>query len=121
MFERFDVLVAPSRLKPAPKVDADFNAPSTKESAEKSAEKPADKSAPKSAASPASEDDRHSIIAASNIAGLPAVSVPCGFTKENLPIGIQFIANALADDTCIGFARDFQKATEWHLRRPSGF
>jgi aspartyl-tRNA(Asn)/glutamyl-tRNA(Gln) amidotransferase subunit A len=125
MFERFDVLVAPSRMRPAPKVDADFNATPAKEAADKSPDKPteksADKSALKPAANPAPDDDRHSIIAASNIAGLPALSVPCGFTKENLPIGIQFVANALADDTCIGFARDFQKATEWHLRRPSGF
>jgi Asp-tRNA(Asn)/Glu-tRNA(Gln) amidotransferase A subunit family amidase len=103
-------------------VDADFKTPPAKDAAkpaDTSAEISADKSTPKPA--PAPGDDRHGIIAASNIAGLPALSVPCGFTKENLPIGIQFIADALGDDTCIGFARDFQKATEWHLRRPSGF
>jgi len=118
MFERFHVLVAPSRLRPAPLVDADF-----KSTPGKDVDKPADGSAEKPAPKPAPtpSDDRHSIIAASNIAGLPALSVPCGFTKENLPIGIQFIADALSDDTCIGFARDFQIATDWHLRRPSGF
>jgi aspartyl-tRNA(Asn)/glutamyl-tRNA(Gln) amidotransferase subunit A len=113
MFERYNILVAPSRTRPAPRVDADFNAPPAKDAA--------DKSAPKPAPSPAPHDERHSVIAATNIAGLPALSVPCGFTKENLPIGIQFIADALADDACIGYARDFQKVTEWHLRRPSGF
>jgi len=132
MFERFDVLVAPSRLRPAPRADADFNAPPKKEGeksvenaaekpAEKPTEKPADKPAPKPAASTPRSGERQSIIAASNIAGLPAISIPCGFTKENLPIGIQFVANALADDTCLGFARDFQRVTNFHEKRPSGF
>jgi len=129
MFERFDVLVAPSRLRPAPRVDADFNAPpaktTTEKSGEKSSEKTSDKSAEKpatkAAATPPHTDERHSIIAASNIAGLPAISVPCGFTKDHLPVGIQFVAAALADDTCIGFAHNFQKVTDWHQRRPSGF
>ncbi|MGH9713374.1 MAG: amidase [Candidatus Acidiferrales bacterium] len=125
MFERFDVLVSPSRLRPAPRVDADFNAPPAKNAAEKSAdkpvEKPADKSAQKPAAAPPHTDERHSIIAASNIAGLPAISVPCGFTKDHLPIGIQFVGAALADDTCIGFAHNFQRVTDWNQHRPTGF
>jgi aspartyl-tRNA(Asn)/glutamyl-tRNA(Gln) amidotransferase subunit A len=129
MFERFDVLVAPSRMRPAPRVDADFNVPPAKNTVEKSSDKPtekpsdksADKTAVKPAANPPHSDERHSIIAASNIAGLPAISVPCGFTKDHLPVGIQFVAAALADDTCIGFAHNFQKVTDWHQRRPSGF
>jgi aspartyl-tRNA(Asn)/glutamyl-tRNA(Gln) amidotransferase subunit A len=128
VFERFDVLVAPSRLRPAPRVDADFNAPVKKDvdksadkATDKAAEKPTGKTAQKPAASPPHSEDRHSIIAASNIAGLPAISVPCGFTKENLPIGIQFVGNALTDDTCLGFARDFQKVTDFHQRRPPNF
>jgi aspartyl-tRNA(Asn)/glutamyl-tRNA(Gln) amidotransferase subunit A len=112
-FDRFDVIVAPSRLRPAPRVDADFNAPPPGKSAgEKPAEKPA-------AASPPRPDDKHSVVAATNIAGSPAISVPCGFTKDSLPIGIQFVAGPLNEDACIGFARHFQKATEWHLRRPT--
>lgn len=125
MFERFDVLVAPSRMRPAPRVDADFNAPPAKNAADKSGDKPAektpDKPAQKPATTPPHSDERHSIIAASNIAGLPAISVPCGFTKDHLPIGIQFVAAALADDTCIGFAHNFQKVTDWHQHRPTGF
>jgi aspartyl-tRNA(Asn)/glutamyl-tRNA(Gln) amidotransferase subunit A len=121
MFERFDILVAPSRLKPAPRVDANFDAPPpAKGSAEKPPEKLPDKDAQKPSPNPA-HDDKHSIIAASNIAGLPAISIPCGFTKQNLPIGIQFVADALEEDACLGFARDFQKVTDWHLRRPGGF
>jgi len=120
MFERFDVLVAPSRIKPAPLADANFDAAPAAKPAEKAPEKSSEKEAPRPAPNPA-HDDKHSIIAASNIAGLPAISIPCGFTKKNLPIGIQFVADALGEDTCLGFARDFQKATDWHTRRPSGF
>ena len=117
IFERYDVLAAPSMLHPAPRVDKDFNAPSTKVLAEKSPER----TPQKPVTNPAHSGERHNIIAAANIAGLPALSVPCGFTKDNLPIGIQFVGDALNEDACIGFARNFQTATEWHLRRPSGF
>ena len=121
MFERFDILVAPSRAELAPRADAKFDeVPPAKTPSGKTPEKSAEKDAPKPAPNPA-HDDKHSIIAASNIAGLPAISIPCGFTKKNLPIGIQFVADALGEDSCLGFARDFQKATDWHTRRPSGF
>ena len=65
-------------------------------------------------------DERRKIIAASNVAGVPAISVPCGFTKENLPIGIQFVADALREEICVEFAAAYQSTTDWHLRRPSG-
>ena len=123
MFTRFDVIVAPSRLRPAPRVDADFNADATppkveEEDKRKKPKKGAEEKAPKPTATPYT-DDKHSTVAASNIIGAPAISVPCGFTKDNLPIGIQFVAAPLGEDTCIGFARDFQRVTEWHGRRPS--
>jgi aspartyl-tRNA(Asn)/glutamyl-tRNA(Gln) amidotransferase subunit A len=53
------------------------------------------------------------------VAGLPAISVPCGFTKENLPIGIQFVADALREDVCIELAAAYQWATDFHRKRPS--
>ncbi|MGB0033927.1 MAG: amidase, partial [Candidatus Acidiferrales bacterium] len=112
IFERFDVVVAPSRLRPAPRIDADLSAPPAKNPPEKPPQKPA--------GNPPRPDERHSVIAATNISGSPALSVPCGFTKDSLPIGIQFAAGPLDEDACIGFARDFQRVTEWHLRRPSG-
>lgn len=123
MFTRYDVLAAPSRLRPAPRVDADFNAASTKSADEKAkAEKPEkrEKAKPeKPVSTPPSSDEKHSTVAATNIVGAPAISIPCGFTKENLPVGIQFVAAPLGEDSCIGFARDFQRVTDWHLRRPS--
>ena len=113
MFERYDALVAPSRITPAPRIDADLTAPPPPRPGEKLAERPA---------TPAPSAERRNIVSASNVAGLPAVSVPCGFTKEkNLPMGIQFVADALREDVCIEFAAAYQAATDWHRRRPSGF
>lgn len=116
LFERFDVVVAPTMMRPAPRLDADFDAGPPKPPTEKPGEKPTSKPP----ANPSRRRETYNVVAATNIAGLPAVSVPCGFTKANLPVGIQFVADALNDDACIGYARDFQAATEWHLRRPSG-
>jgi aspartyl-tRNA(Asn)/glutamyl-tRNA(Gln) amidotransferase subunit A len=53
-----------------------------------------------------------------NICGLPALSVPCGFTEKNLPVGLQFIARAGDDLAVIQAARTFQQHTEWHKRHP---
>jgi aspartyl-tRNA(Asn)/glutamyl-tRNA(Gln) amidotransferase subunit A len=110
LFGRFDVLVAPSLTRAATRIDADLTALAPKAAEGKSAAAAGAKPVP---------DDRHNIIAASNLTGMPAISVPCGFTKDNLPAGIQFVADVMNDDTTIGFARDFQAATDWHLRRPS--
>jgi aspartyl-tRNA(Asn)/glutamyl-tRNA(Gln) amidotransferase subunit A len=54
-----------------------------------------------------------------NLAGLPAISVPCGFTGKNLPIGIQFAARARNDLLVLQTARLFQRYTDWHTRRPA--
>jgi aspartyl-tRNA(Asn)/glutamyl-tRNA(Gln) amidotransferase subunit A len=54
-----------------------------------------------------------------NLAGLPAISVPCGITKKNLPIGIQFAGRARNDLVVIHAARLFQRYTDWHTRRPA--
>jgi aspartyl-tRNA(Asn)/glutamyl-tRNA(Gln) amidotransferase subunit A len=53
-----------------------------------------------------------------NFCGLPCISVPCGFTKENLPVGIQFMANVLDDHKVVQAAELFQSKTEWHRKRP---
>src|SRR5271167_4533418 len=53
-----------------------------------------------------------------NLCGLPALSVPCGFTRSGLPIGIQFLAQVLNDNAVIEAAGMFQARTEWHREHP---
>jgi Asp-tRNA(Asn)/Glu-tRNA(Gln) amidotransferase A subunit family amidase len=53
-----------------------------------------------------------------NICGLPAISVPCGFGDDGLPVGLQFIGRPLDDAKVIQAARAFQKQTSWHTKRP---
>ena len=53
-----------------------------------------------------------------NLCGLPALSVPCGFTDQNLPVGLQFVAKAGNDIAVIRAARTFQQHTDWHHRHP---
>ena len=52
-----------------------------------------------------------------NIAGIPAISVPCGFS-EGLPVGMQFMSPALSEATLLRLGNTYQKATDWHLCRP---
>src|SRR3989475_3449909 len=53
-----------------------------------------------------------------NLCGLPALSVPCGFTDQNLPVGLQFVAKAGNDAAVIRAARVFQQHTDWHRKHP---
>jgi aspartyl-tRNA(Asn)/glutamyl-tRNA(Gln) amidotransferase subunit A len=53
-----------------------------------------------------------------NLAGLPALSLPCGFTKEGLPIGLQVISQAWADAKVLNLGYAFEQATEWHTHLP---
>ncbi|HEY2091445.1 MAG TPA: amidase [Thermoanaerobaculia bacterium] len=53
-----------------------------------------------------------------NFCGLPAMSVPSGFTSKNLPVGIQFVGRALDDDAVVAAAELFQSKTNWHRRHP---
>jgi aspartyl-tRNA(Asn)/glutamyl-tRNA(Gln) amidotransferase subunit A len=53
-----------------------------------------------------------------NFCGLPAISVPSGFTPKRLPVGIQFVGRALHDEKVIAAAELFQQHTDWHRKHP---
>ncbi|MEA9603022.1 Asp-tRNA(Asn)/Glu-tRNA(Gln) amidotransferase subunit GatA [Polynucleobacter sp. JS-JIR-II-c23] len=54
-----------------------------------------------------------------NLAGLPAMSVPCGFNINNLPIGMQLIGNYFSEARLLQVAHQYQQASDWHLRPAS--
>ena len=53
-----------------------------------------------------------------NLAGLPALSIPCGFDPQGLPIGMQIIGRHFDESTILRTAYAFEQATEWHTRKP---
>lgn len=54
-----------------------------------------------------------------NLAGLPGISIPCGFDKQGLPIGLQLVGNVLREDVLFHAAYAYEQATEWHKQQPS--
>ncbi len=54
-----------------------------------------------------------------NALGLPAISVPCGFTRAGLPVGLQICGPPGGDALVLQLASAFEQATEWHLRQPA--
>lgn len=54
---------------------------------------------------------------AANLAGLPAMSIPCGLDDANLPIGLQLIGNYFDEARMLNAAHMYQKATDWHLKQ----
>jgi aspartyl-tRNA(Asn)/glutamyl-tRNA(Gln) amidotransferase subunit A len=53
-----------------------------------------------------------------NLAGLPSMSIPCGFDKQNLPIGLQLIGNVLREDVLFRVGYAYEQSTEWHTQKP---
>ncbi|OGJ65625.1 aspartyl/glutamyl-tRNA amidotransferase subunit A [Candidatus Peribacteria bacterium RIFCSPLOWO2_01_FULL_51_18] len=54
-----------------------------------------------------------------SLAGIPGLSLPCGFSKNNLPIGMQLLGPQWAEETILTAGYAFEQATEWHMRKPS--
>lgn len=91
----FDALLGPSRPAPSTRLDEDFP----------------------SAIRGGVTDVMGAI---GNAAGLPAISVPDGFTENGVPTGIQFMGRAYDENIIIAAASAYQTLTDWHLRRPPG-
>ena len=53
-----------------------------------------------------------------NISGFPAISVPCGFSPDHLPIGLQLAARPFDEAAALRAAHAYEQATQWHTRRP---
>ena len=53
-----------------------------------------------------------------NLAGVPAISVPCGFSKAGLPIGVQLIGRPFEEETLLRAAHAYEQSTQWHVKKP---
>jgi len=89
----FDALVGPARATPAPRLDQEL----------------------RSAAGGTARDIMGAI---GNGLGLPAITVPNGFSDKGLPTGVQFMGRAYDENAILAVARTYQSLTAWHLRHP---
>ncbi len=96
LFERIDLLVLPAMLTEAPTIGAATSAHGSWEVLR----------------------DRIRSTAPFNLTGLPAVSVPCGFTDSGLPVGLQIVGPRFADRTVLAAAHVYEQEAGWWTRRP---
>lgn len=54
-----------------------------------------------------------------NLAGICGLSLPCGFTSQGLPIGLQILGGQWQEEKILRAAQAYEQSTEWHLRRPA--
>ena len=97
LFADYDLLVSPSRFGPATRIDEPVDA---------APERPEP-----------SQRGLADLNAAGNLAGLPALFLPCGFAG-GLPVGMQVVSRPFTEALLVAFGREFQGLTDWHRRRP---
>lgn len=93
-----DVLIAPTRFDPAPKITQPLD------------RRASDRPEPATPGLTA-------LIPAGNLAGLPALSLPCGFAN-GMPMGLQLVGPPFSENMLLAIGRTFQERTDWHKRRP---
>jgi aspartyl-tRNA(Asn)/glutamyl-tRNA(Gln) amidotransferase subunit A len=106
LFADVDALVTPGRNSPASPADQPLSSAAGAASAPPAAPTPA-----------ASGRGFTGIVQAGNLAGLPALVLPCGFV-ENLPLALQFVGAPFSENLLLSIGKDFQSRTDWHKRRP---
>jgi aspartyl-tRNA(Asn)/glutamyl-tRNA(Gln) amidotransferase subunit A len=104
VFQRVDVLATPTMKTPPATIAASLNAP---------APNPAGTPAPGGGAGNSGNPW------AFDIYGVPALTLPCGFTSAGLPIGLQISAAPFAETTMLALAHAYEQATGWHTRHPT--
>ncbi|MBZ5592262.1 MAG: amidase [Acidobacteriia bacterium] len=98
MFGEVDILLSPSRFGPASKVSEPTDRGRTPE--------------------PTPKDlGMSGLVSAGNLAGLPALSLPCGFA-DGMPVAIQLVGPAFSENVLLTMGKEFQTRTDWHRKRP---
>ncbi|MBN2512601.1 MAG: Asp-tRNA(Asn)/Glu-tRNA(Gln) amidotransferase subunit GatA, partial [Sedimentisphaerales bacterium] len=54
-----------------------------------------------------------------NLAGVPGISIPCGFDSNRLPVGLQIIGPTFSEDKLLSIAAMFESKTDYHLQKPA--
>jgi aspartyl-tRNA(Asn)/glutamyl-tRNA(Gln) amidotransferase subunit A len=91
LFERVDLLVTPTFMRAPPTIEDSLRAPPN-------------------------EGDMIRNTLPFNVYGLPTISVPCGYTRAGLPVGLQITGPALGEPGVLALAKSYEAATQWHLR-----
>lgn len=99
LLERFDLLLAPASNAPAQPVESATGGPGGSYRG-------------------AADMARRRLTSPASLAGLPALSVPCGFTRSGLPVGLQLIGRPFGESTLFRVGRAYERATEWRHMRP---
>jgi aspartyl-tRNA(Asn)/glutamyl-tRNA(Gln) amidotransferase subunit A len=107
LFAEVDVILAPARYAPAPRIDAPLDPQWRTRSGGDGAGRRARPGAGGVA-----------LVPAGNLAGLPALSLPCGFSTTGLPLAIQVVGRPFDEGLLIRLGRAYQRETDWHLRVP---
>ena len=97
LFADVDLLLSPSRFTVAPPISFPLD---------RRPEQP-----------PPQAPGMSALIPAGNLAGLPAISLPCGFA-DNLPVAVQLVGLPFSENTLLALGREFQARTDWHRRKP---
>src|SRR5712671_2602250 len=99
LFAEVDVLLAPSRFGPAPKIGDALD------------QGLGDRPVPK-------EPGMNGLIGAGNLVGYPALSLPCGFVGK-LPVAVQLVGLPFSENLLVAIGKQYQSQTDWHRRRPA--